>query len=144
MAPTNPDPPPFSYPRAGARGSPPMSRWVEELLADLLAQGVPPEALGPTLVRGYARIYRRLPRAADPIDKTQVPMLYSLLGSGTAPLKMSKDDAAYQGRPHPSGQKCGNCSSAYQNVVSGDVVCSQVSGTIELSGWCRLWNTDRF
>jgi hypothetical protein len=109
----------------------------------MLDQGVPPEALGPTLVQGFARAYRHLPSAAPGIEKTQVPMLYALLGSGTPPLKMAREDAAYQEEPHASGQRCSNCSSAYKNAVSGDTVCSQVSGSIEPEAWCRLWNTDR-
>ena len=136
--------PPFSYHRAGSRGSEPASVWVEELLAELLAQGLPPEALGPTLVKAYSRVYRRLPTISPGVDKTQVPMLYSLLGSGTPPLKMSRQDAAYQDERHASKQQCDNCSSSYTNNVSQDSVCSQVSGEIEPGGWCRLWNTERF
>jgi hypothetical protein len=72
-----------------------------------------------------------------------MPLLYFLLGSGTPPFKMSKEDSAYQGR-QVGKQRCDNCSSAYQNVVSGDFICSQVEGAIVPKAWCRLWNTDRF
>jgi hypothetical protein len=113
---------------------------VEEVCVGLLAEGVPPETVGPTLVQGFARFYRRLPSAV--LDKSQRPLLYSLLGSGTPPLKMSKADSAYQDKP-VSSQSCANCSSAYRNVVKGDVICSQVDGPIQAGAWCRLWNTDR-
>lgn len=141
MAPPD-TPPPFSYPRAGARGNPTASLLVEDLCASLLVSGVPPHVVGPTLVQGFMRFYRRLPTAVPGVDKSQMPALYTLLGSGTPPLKMDKEDAAYQDRP-VGKQRCDNCSSAYRNLVSGDVICSQVCGVIEPQGWCRLWNTDR-
>jgi hypothetical protein len=120
-----------------------MAALVEVLLADMLDQGVPPEALGPTLVQGFARLYRRLPSATPGVEKSQMPMLYAMLGSGTNPLKMAPVDAAYQESP-VGGQSCEKCSSSYTNSVSGELVCSQVDGTIKARGWCRLWNTDRF
>lgn len=138
------DPPPFSYPRAGQAGAPLVSEVLAQVCEDLLERGVPPHLLGPSLVQAYSRIYRRLPTATPGIDKTQTPMLYSLLGSGTTPLKMSPEDAAYQPRPHPSGQSCANCSSSYTNNVTDDVICSQIEGRVSPSAWCRLWNTDRF
>lgn len=79
------------------------------------------------------------------LDKSMRPALYSLLGSGTNPLKMSREDACYQDSPGPGGeQTCLNCSSSYTQNVSGEVVCSQVEGLVKRSGWCRLWNTDRY
>jgi len=140
-----PRPLPYAYPRAGARGVPIAAVDVELLLAEMLALGVPPGQLGPTLVQGFARIYRQLPTDAPGIDKSQIPMLYALIGSGTPPLKMSLEDAAYQPRPGPGGdQRCSNCSSAYQNLVTGDMICSQIEGEIEPDAWCRLWNSGRY
>jgi hypothetical protein len=113
---------------------------VERLLEDASSAGVPAWKLGPSMVLGFFRFFRRLPNRV--LDKTQVAGLYALLGSGTAPLKMTKEDAAYQTRP-VGQQKCGNCSSAYTQVVTGDSICSQVEGEIKPGHWCRIWNTDR-
>lgn len=115
---------------------------VARLGEDWLAQGLPAAAIGPTLTKGYAKLYRRLPVATPGIDKSQIPMLYSLLGSGPAPLKMSKEDACYQDRP-VGGQRCGTCSSSYRQLVTGELICSQLQGLIEEGAYCRLWNTDR-
>jgi hypothetical protein len=132
----------FDYPRAGQGGDPRLAGVVEKLLEGAAKAGVPTWKLGPSLVLGFFRFFRRLPNRV--LDKTQVSGLYSLLGSGTAPLKMSKADAAYRSRPGPGGkQKCANCSSAYTQVVTGDSICSQVAGEIKPGHWCRLWNTDR-
>jgi len=141
MFPALPDPP-FSYPRAGVAGSPDAASLVEGLLIGLIERGLPPQVIGPTLVQGYVRLYRRLPTASAVADKSQVPLLYSLLGSGPGPLKMAKLDAAYQEVP-VSEQRCANCSSSYTHNVSNDRICSQVEGTIKPDAWCRLWNTDR-
>ncbi len=113
------------------------------MLEDMAGVGVPPHLLGPTLVQGFVRFYRTLPSGLPGIEKGQIALLYALLGSGTPPLKMSKEDSAYKAR-HVGDQRCGNCSSAYQNVVTEDLICSQIEGEIGVSAWCRLWNTDRF
>lgn len=135
--------PTYDYPRAGTRGNPELARIVENVAGDMASMGLPPAAIGPTLVQGYIRFYRHLPKDAPGIDKSQIPALYALLGSGTPPLKMSREDSAYQDRP-VGQQRCGNCSSAYQNLVTGELICSQIEGEIEESGWCRIWNSDRF
>lgn len=128
----------YTYPRAGVKADEFAALEFEQLAAELLHEGVHLSQLGPSMVKAYTGIFRRLPLA----DRSQVPLLYSMLGTGTAPLKMSKEDAAYQ--PKPVGtQQCSNCSSSYQNLSEGDVVCSQVGGTIDKKGWCRLWNSDR-
>lgn len=132
----------YTYPRAGSRGNPRLSSATEGLLEEAMEAGVPPSAFGPSLVNGFVRMFRRLPTASPDIDKTQVPLLYSLLGSGTPPLKFAKEDVAYQDRP-VGKQQCANCSSAYRNVVTADMICSQVSGTIDGGAWCRIWNLDR-
>lgn len=133
---------PFLYPRAGSKGDDHVATWIESLLAELAGHVLSIEDLGPTLVKAYARLYRRLPRAGPGIDKNQVPLLYSLLGSGTSPLKMNTADAAYQLKP-VGDQHCGNCSSSYTHNVTNEVICSQVEGKIEAQAWCRLWNMDR-
>lgn len=120
-----------------------MAEWVERVVMEMADRGVPVEAIGPTLVQGFARFYRRLPTIAPGVDKSQVPLLYQLLGSGTSPLKMSKEDASYQTKP-VGQQRCENCSSSYMNTVTGEWICSQVEGQIDPHGWSRLWNSNRF
>ncbi len=85
--------------------------------------------------------YRALPVAYA--DKADVPLLYWLLGQGTNALKMDPVDALYGDPPPRSPQRCENCSSAYQQVTTGALICSQISGYIEPQLWCRLWNEDR-
>ena len=129
-----------SYPRAGQAGVLGIAREVEGLLEDAALQGVPLWRLGPSLVLGFFRFFRRLPEHG--LDQSQVPGLYLLLGSGTNPLKMDREDAAYQGRP-VSSQSGGSCSSSYRQLVTGNLTCSQMQGSIQESHWCRLWNSDR-
>ena len=107
---------PYEYPRAGRAAPPGVREEIEE--------------------------FRSLPTISPFWDKSQAPLLFYVLGSGTNPYLMSKEDACYQDRP-VHNQRCGKCSSAYQQVVSGEVVCSQVQGKVSLKGYCRLWNHDR-
>lgn len=132
---------PFSYPRAGQGGVPGVAREVEDLLEDAALHGVPLWRLGPSLALGFFRFFRRLPKNCG-LDRSQVPGLYLLLGSGTNSLKMDRTDAAYQGRP-VGNQSCRTCSSSYRQIVTGNLVCSQIQGAIIESGYCRLWNLDR-
>lgn len=134
------DPERWRYPRAGAKGDEEGAAAAEELCEDMYLSGV--EHVGPTLVKGYSQFFRRLPIASLEVDKSQSPLLYALLGSGTTPLKMSKPDAGYM-EHDVAGQKCSTCSSAYQQVVTSDYVCSQVEGKISPESYCRLWNQDR-
>ncbi len=134
--------PSFAYPRAGARGDSDLAAAFTELLVYMLRAGVPIQILGPSMVLGFAEFFRSLPDTGPGLDKTQVPLLYELLGSGTPPLKMAAVDAAYQDRP-VGKQRCENCSSAYKHVVSGDFICSQIDSLIEPNGYCRLWNHER-
>jgi hypothetical protein len=108
----------FDYPRAGKGAIPALAHAVEQLLTEVAARGAPPWRLGPSLVQGF------------------------MLGSGTGPLKMSKADAAYKAAP-VGQQRCGNCSSAYRQLVTGELICSQVEGEVKADHWCRIWNTDR-
>jgi hypothetical protein len=70
--------------------------------------------------------------------KEDTPLLYWLLGDGTPSYKMSKPDSDYAEEPKGE-QKCGNCEYAYQEVVTGKLICSKVRGEIKLEHWCRLW-----
>jgi len=67
-----------------------------------------------------------------------LPLLYAILGSGTPPYKMSREDSEYQSEPS-GNQMCANCEYAYKKVVRDRYICSQIRGPIELDGWCRLW-----
>lgn len=70
--------------------------------------------------------------------KEEQPLLYWLLGSGTPPYKMAKDDANYVEEPQ-GGQQCSNCEYAYLSTEDGTMICSQVRGQIHATHWCRLW-----
>lgn len=101
-------PQPFTYPYAGRRA--------------------------PRPVQAAIAIFRRLPLK---YRRRQV-LLYWLLGSGTQPYKMTKEESDY--RLHPvQGEKCGNCRFAYKNMSHGYLVCSSVQGDIQSGHWCRLW-----
>ena len=131
----------YLYPRAGQGGDARLAGKVAGLLEGAVAAGVPFWKLGPSLVMGFASFFRRIPSRI--YDKSQVPLLYTILGSGTPPLKMSKEDSAFQARG-VGRQACGNCSSSYRQVAAdGDMICSQIEGKIDSGSWCRLWNTDR-
>jgi hypothetical protein len=70
------------------------------------------------------------------------PLLYYILGSGTPPYKMSKEDSKYVDKA--SGrQNCSNCIFTFQNYVKKTYICSQIRGTIKLGGWCKLWAGDK-
>lgn len=71
------------------------------------------------------------------------PLLYHILGSGTPPYKMSKEDSDYSATTPIQGEICGNCIFAYQNVVRKSFICSQIRGRIKLEAWCRLWKGER-
>ncbi len=74
------------------------------------------------------------------------PLLYYILGSGTPPYKMSKEDSKYVDKASGK-QNCGNCIFTFQNYVKKTYICSQIRGTIKLGGWCKLWvgeNTNKY
>jgi len=71
--------------------------------------------------------------------KKRVPLLYHLLKSGTPPYKMSKEDSEYVDQASGE-QKCSNCEYLYQEVATGDYICSQIRGKVEPEGWCNQWH----
>jgi len=103
------DPGPFAYACAGLHAQPEVKRAIE-------------------------RWHRRIPDRV----KARLPLLYWLLGDGTPPFKMSKAASQY-GPSQVEGQRCANCRFAYQKVATGEVICSQVTGYIQLPLWCKLW-----
>lgn len=96
--------------------------------------GIPGKAQ-PEVVEAVER-FRTLPARV----RARLPLVYWLLGDGTPPYKMSKDDSAY-GAPPPQakGQVCGNCRFAYVRILTGDIICSQIEGRVGWGAWCRLW-----
>lgn len=88
---------------------------------------------------------KALPEVQRLIDKLRAkgldddtPLLYALLGSGTPPYKMSKDDSDYMDESDGE-QNCANCEYAYKKVVRDRYICSQIRGGIKPEAWCRLW-----
>ncbi len=74
--------------------------------------------------------------------RARQPLLYWLLGSGTPEYKMSRIDAEYVETPH-DGMKCGNCEHMYEHCRSGQLICSQISGEVAGSAYCRLWESGK-
>jgi hypothetical protein len=75
----------------------------------------------------------------DPDERSTNILLYWLLGSGTPPYKMSKEDSQYV--DEASGeQKCLNCEYLYKEVATGDHICSQIRGKVKPEGWCNQWH----
>ena len=66
------------------------------------------------------------------------PLLYYILGAGTPPYKMSKEESKYVDKASGK-QKCSNCIFTFQNTIKKTYICSQIRGTIKLGGWCKLW-----
>lgn len=89
----------------------------------------------PEVVEAVER-FRSLPARV----RAKLPLLYWLLGAGTPPYKMTREDSDY-GAPPPqaAGHVCGNCRFAYARVLTGDVICSQIEGRVGWAAWCRLW-----
>ncbi len=81
--------------------------------------------------------YRQLPAE----QRAQVPLLYWLLGDGTPPYKMSKEDSEYTEESEVEEQTCANCQYIYQANGHGDqgFICSQIRGEIAPAGWCNRW-----
>jgi len=75
----------------------------------------------------------------DPNERETNILLYWLLGSGTPPYKMSKEDSEYVDGVEDGNQVCANCEFMYQKVPSGEYICSQIRGKIKPGGWCKLW-----
>lgn len=75
----------------------------------------------------------------------ETPLLYLILGSGTPPYKMSKEDSSYTDKSGSEEQTCGNCQFAYTKsytLMEGQEpfhICSKIRGEIKLPGWCRHW-----
>jgi len=88
-------------------------------------------------VQEIVREYKSRPR-----HKRKRPLLYYLLGGSTPAYKVSKEEAEYRNKPK-GDQKCGNCRFAYEKVVSGKLICSQIRGEIKAEAWCKLWKAEK-
>ena len=71
--------------------------------------------------------------------KRITPLLYYILGSGTPPYKMSREDSEYTDQSSNPSMICANCEFAYQKVISKKFICSQIRGHIQPGGWCNQW-----
>lgn len=72
-------------------------------------------------------------------EKSERPLLYWILGTGTPDYKMPKDMSQYTDKSEIEGQRCGNCEFAYFKLSNKKYICSQVRGKIRPAGWCKLW-----
>jgi len=89
----------------------------------------------PLEVKEMIKKYRRMPSSY----KSQHPLLYFILNSGTPPYKMSKRDSRYTDKSKRIGEECINCRFAYWQPLRKHLICSQIRGTIKAPGWCKLW-----
>ena len=78
-------------------------------------------------------------RALPVETRKKIPLLYYLLGDGTPPSKMDKEDVSYTDKSTVKGQTCGNCQRAYQHVLSKEYICDWMGGEIVPPGWCSVW-----
>ena len=78
-------------------------------------------------------------REMDETERDTNILLWWLLGDGTPPYKMSKEDSDYSDDTGMQEQACMNCEFLYLKPTSGEYVCSQIRGKVRPEGWCRLW-----
>ena len=128
-----------------------IAKLITEDLED--NRGLAPEAEKPEATGSHQ--YERAGRNAPPgvqkaveefhqlpeEQKASTPLLYYILGDSTPAYKMSQEDSEYTDKSTVEGQTCKNCEFAYQKVVSGKYICSQIAGEIQPPGWCKLWKS---
>jgi len=100
-------------------------------------EGINPDLL--PIIEEYDKL-----KSAEKKDK---PLLWFILGKGTASLKMPKDASSYVNESEIKEQTCGNpgsgCTYFYDHYGTG--ICSQIgmdaeeNDDITPGGWCRLW-----
>lgn len=109
---------------------------------NLLEKGVIAEGQRPVdpLLQALINKYHKLP----PEEQAKEPVLWWILKQSTAYFKYSKEFADYK-VPAEGKDKCGNCSRAYQNVLSKEYICSWVGAgsdgddRIKPEDWCKYW-----
>ena len=89
-------------------------------------------------VRKAVERFRQLPDD----QKSDKVLLWWLLGSGTPQYKMSKEDSQYTDKS-TSNNACASCKFMYLKEVTDQRICSQISGTVQPKGWCRLWKQSK-
>lgn len=98
-----------------------------------------PRAAGPKAQPEVQEAVERYREEVSEEEKERRPLLYWLLGSGTPPYKMGKEESEYVDETSQA-QKCANCRFAYQKVIdSKRFICSQIDGFIKPAGTCKLW-----
>ena len=102
---------PYEYEDAGKNASEELKKLIEEF------RGLPEE------------------------DKSEKPLLYHILQSGTPPYKMSKGDSKYTDETKIESQDCENCEFIYLKLANKKYICSQIRGRVQLGGWCKLWKS---
>lgn len=83
-------------------------------------------------------------RDMDADERDTNILLYWLLGSGTPPYKMSKQDSEYSHGAGTQEEACANCAFLYQKVTTGEYVCSQIRGKVVPGGWCNQWKAAEY
>jgi len=73
-----------------------------------------------------------------PEDEREDVLLYWLLGSGTPPYKVSKQDSEYTDAAEGK-QTCDNCEFLYLKNANNKYICSQIRGRVKPEGWCNRW-----
>lgn len=72
-------------------------------------------------------------------DKAKIPLLYWILGTGTPPYKMSKEDSHYIDESTDVSETCGNCKFLYHQPLRNSYICSKIRGNVAVEGWCKFW-----
>jgi hypothetical protein len=75
-------------------------------------------------------------------ERAELPLLWWLLQDSTQVYKTLKQDALYTDHASSRRTSCATCDYLYESVRFGLYICSQIEGTVEPSGWCRLWEHD--
>ena len=101
-------------------------------------EGYPEAGLNPETQIEVQEALRRW-ATMPPEERGDIPLLYWLLGSGTPPYKMSREESEYTDQSTVEGQTCANCEFAYKKVVRDQFICSQIRDDIQPKGWCKLW-----
>lgn len=89
----------------------------------------------PLPVQTAIAMFRKMPLE----DRSKLPLLYWLLGSGTPEYKVDQSDARYTGSsPYPNA-RCANCEFFYYKPTAKAYICSWIEGDVKPAGWCQYW-----
>lgn len=90
----------------------------------------------PESVQQAIEDFHKLPESI----KETTPLLYYILGSGTPPYKMTREDSEYTDKSQVDKHTCGNCTFTFRHVASKAYICSQIRDEIVPAGWCNQWS----